>query len=541
MKTHKRLLLLFSVAAALTVSVSGQDKGMLPSQLLDKQDITLPQQITGDQYPLDAPVDPEWYIVGGGDRFSVQIETVPPLNMPLTVGADGYLLVPSVGRISVGGKTLAKAVEEVQTNARRIRREASVILIGARRVLVRTAGNALFPKMFEATASDRVSTVVANPLVVRSELPSLPKEAIRDPEPVTIARRSILLKRVNGTQQRVDLDMFYATGDSRWNPHISEGDEIVAQVLDENVPSIAIGGAVWLPGRFEYVTGDRVCDLVRFGRGVRSFARIDSVILARPGQQPQKIDLASADTMISLESGDRLWIPYERSLRQADMVAVSGEVHMPGTFPLVKGSTRLSDVLQMAGGTTEQAMLHGATLHRMRQSPSIYGEDLLLAQRGNKSVDDTSYVRQEGMLRLLGERVNVDFRRVLESPGTIDDPFLEAGDRIAVPRHTGTVYVFGQVAAPGHQTFIAGHSFGDYVGMAGGYTARARTGDAVVIKYASRQWLDPDDTVVEEGDAIWVPKEVEQTFAIEAMAYGQIASILSSIATLALVIIQLAK
>jgi hypothetical protein len=62
-----------------------------------------------------------------------------------------------------------------------------------------------------------------------------------------------------------------------------------------------------------------------------------------------------------------------------------------------------------------------------------------------------------------------------------------------------------------------------------------------VIKFSSRQWLLPDDTTVEEGDMIWVPRVVERDIAYELSVIGQIAGIVSATATLILLVIQLGK
>lgn len=228
-------------------------------------------------------------------------------------------------------------------------------------------------------------------------------------------------------------------------------------------------------------------------------------------------------------------------MQQADLVSVTGEVNMPGVYPLLRGSTRLTDILSIAGGMTHRAMIHGATIHRQKIPANAQPERLLLAQRGNMAVDDTTYVRQEGMLRIMGERVNVDFRLALASPGSQDDPLMEPGDRITVPRHTGTVFVFGQVTSPGHIAYSAGWTLDEYLSAAGGMTDRAKSGDVAVIKCATQQWVDPSETSIEEGDAIWVPKKVEQSFAMEMMAYSQIIGIVSSVATIVLVLTQILK
>jgi protein involved in polysaccharide export with SLBB domain len=528
---------------AFSTTLVAQDRLNSARKLLESRDQQITQPVMLEHHPLDAPIDEASYLVGGGDRLTIQIETVPPLVFTLSVGVDGTVVLPTVGELAVGGRSLIDATRLIKDRTQGTHRLSgvSVSLTASRRIFVRVQGSAVIPQSIEATASDRVSTLLTNRAVLRTRVPILDDEEIKDLEPVEYARRSILLRRPDGKIFRVDLDRYFATGESRWNPHIAEGDEIIVNVFDNSYPSVAVGGAVWLPGRYEFVEGDRIADLIKFARGIHPRGVSDSVVLAGSGRRPRVISLAGEDTLRKLVAGDRLWIPSHVSLVQTNIARIEGEVRMPGEYPLLTGSTRLSEIVDMAGGLTDDALLNGATIFRTKTPVADHERNLLLAFRGNIAIDDTTYVRQEEELRLFGERVSVDFRSALNNPGSPDDPIIEPGDRVLVPRKTGTVYVFGQVTSPGHIAVIPGAGYEAYIDAAGGYTDRARSGDAVIIRYASRQWLDPDGTPVEEGDAIWVPKEIEQTFALEAMAYGQVASVLSAIATLILVIVQLTK
>ena len=481
------------------------------------------QPLVFNPMPLDAPLDPTSYRVGGGDQFAIQISSIPSVMFTLTVGIDGTLLIPSVGELRMRGLTLQEAQGQIKrlVAERYLRTQVSVSLAMARRITVYVKNSFGVSQIHEGIASDRVSTVLFK----------------TEPQ----ARRSILLRRSDGRQQRVDLDRFAATGDPRWNPHVAEGDEIVVNSFEGNVQTVAIGGDVWLPGEFELIEGDRVGDLVQFARGLRVGARRDSVVLARFGEAPQILDISGNDSLLRLNAGDRLWVPTARKILRAQMISVSGEVTFPGMYPLNEGATRLSDILAIAGGMTKDALVTGATLHRGRVPESRVSEDLLLSMRGNPDPEDTVYIRQEEELRLFGERVNVDFGRAVANPGSNDDPFVKFGDRVLVPRSTGSVYMFGQVVSPGHVQFLPGKKIDAYIDAAGGFTDHAKAGDVVIIKRASRQWLEPDQTEIEDGDAVWVPKVIERDFATEFMPYAQIVGVFSAVATIILVFTQLSK
>ena len=188
----------------------------------------------------------------------------------------------------------------------------------------------------------------------------------------------------------------------------------------------------------------------------------------------------------------------------------------------------------MCGGPTPLAALNGASLVRKGLDRDRRDAERLVEMRGMVVLADTTYLRQENEYRYDGERVDVDFvRLVLQHDSTQDVPVLP-GDRLVVPRKVGSVYVFGQVTNPSHVALAEGRSASYYVQRAGGYTDRARATDMVVIKRGSRQWLDPGSTTVEDGDAIWVPKERDRDFSYYLGVAGQFASILTTAITIVL-------
>ncbi|MBA4317047.1 MAG: hypothetical protein C0412_01470, partial [Flavobacterium sp.] len=114
-------------------------------------------------------------------------------------------------------------------------------------------------------------------------------------------------------------------------------------------------------------------------------------------------------------------------------------------------------------------------------------------------------------------------------------------DYIYIPSMKKTIYVFGQIISPGHIPYVKDREVDYYVSKCGGFTDAARKGDIKIIKSKTKQWLDPDETTIEEGDYIWIPKTPERSFAYYTTVLSQTASILSVVVGMTLVIIQLTK
>ena len=129
-----------------------------------------------------------------------------------------------------------------------------------------------------------------------------------------------------------------------------------------------------------------------------------------------------------------------------------------------------------------------------------------------------------------------DFDKLFQDNDASQDVTLRTNDVINIPSIRNTIYVFGQVETPGNIPFIEGKDLNYYIQKVGGYTANARNGDLRIIKSKTKQWLAPEETTVEEGDYIWVPKIPDRTFAYYATVMSQVASILSVVVGIAVVV-----
>jgi protein involved in polysaccharide export with SLBB domain len=195
----------------------------------------------------------------------------------------------------------------------------------------------------------------------------------------------------------------------------------------------------------------------------------------------------------------------------------------------------------MAGGFTREASLTIAELVRLSLGPGGVALERMESHRGGIGSEDSSYYNLETDLRLEKEIVNVDFERLFLQGDSSQDVTLQDGDVVQIPGGKGTLYVFGQVVSPGHIPFVAGRSVDYYIEKAGGYTDRARKGDVKIVKGKSKQWLKMGETEPEPGDYIWVPQEIERTFAYYMTIFGQTASILSVAASIIILAVQLNK
>jgi protein involved in polysaccharide export with SLBB domain len=518
------------------------------------------ENLTGDNPPLglavvqprglalESTIDPASYYVGPSDVFSVNIWVSPPVNMTLTVSPEGSLIIPTVGEIHVADLTLAEAKQRILTEIRRkyLTGGSTATLITPRSVVVTVTGIVLNPGSYVLGAYER-----ANIAIELANAPSRQQDGDFAHYFLTSgSRRNVSVRHKDRTVTRVDIPRFHASKDDRWNPYLREGDLVVVPRNNQSKNVIGVYGEVNVPGQIEFVEGDSIKDALVISSGFSRYARTDSVEFSRFDSNGVTITTSSVDVAAilrgarpdqALQPGDRLVVHAKPDQRGDYLVAIEGEVKYPGSYPIAKRSTRLSEVIRRAGGFTEFASLKDAELSRHSVGSREAQMERMESLHGGVPSEDTAYYYQETELRMQKEIVNVDFQRLWVQGDSSQDVVLQAGDYISVPTTRRTVYVFGQTVTPGHIPHVVGEDLEYYIRKAGGYTDRARPGDVKIVKARTKQWLSPDDTIIEEGDYVWVPKEIERSFGYYMGILGQTASVISVGVSIVLLVIQLNK
>lgn len=514
------------------------------------QDERSPQGITMTQQAgpvLGSIINPDHYRVGPSDVIAVNIWQSPPLNFSLTVTPEGTLIVPIIGEVPVAGMSLTDARVKITGTIRKqyLSAPITVTLVRPRSVIVSVLGNVYYPGSYDLSAVSRVNGAISRANFLQTgEQPQLNRQNVSLDE---MSLRMVMVHHADGTDERADLEKFLATKDDRWNPYLREGDVIAVPRRDTRKNVFGIYGEVNAPGRYEYVEGDSLMDAVRIAQGFTERAVLDSVVFSRldAGSSVLSSRIISLqetkDENVPLQPGDRIVVPGSSDIRQDFRVTVTGEVQKPGTYPITRNSTTLSEIIREAGGFTDAASLATSRIKRQSVSPDQLNTERMYSLRGATTPEDSVDFAVETDLRLNAELVNADFIRLFTQHDTTADVVLRSEDTVFVPALTPTVYVFGQVVAPGHIQIVAGKDYQYYIDRAGGLTDRARKGDIRVVKGRTRQWLEPDQTTIEGGDLLWIPKNPDHPFEYYMNIAAQSASVLSVIIGVTVLIIQARK
>lgn len=453
-----------------------------------------PQRNGGTAPLLDAPVSRTAYRLGPGDVLDVAI--LGDMNRVYTasVTPEGTVLIPSVGVANVLGLNLDQAERRVSDLVFRYYRniDVSVSLAQLRTFKVFVVGGVEAPGVQVATSATRVSEVV----------PAQNRDGV--------VRRNVLLQRTGGDTVLVDLARFRQMGDLSANPTLLEGDALVVPTLDETVQ---VFGRVAFPGTYEYHGGESLADFLRIVNGGGGFPSdaSDTIRLTRfvGAQQREFLAFSRAEALgargqgFRLQPFDALYVPGIANYKEQQTATILGQVLRPGTYPIRPDTTTIRDLVQLAGGFTQQASLVDATLRR----PAARAP-----QRGVRSLEqmppELLSPEERQILQITSQSdprsVVIDFPRLFGTGAEIYDQKLQAGDTLDVPEQRNEVTVLGAVAQPGIVQYVPGNNVAFFVRVAGGFTRRADMQDVMILKkrmgtrlhWREVESVDPGDTII---------------------------------------------
>jgi polysaccharide biosynthesis/export protein len=380
----------------------------------------------------------------------------------------------------------------------------------------------------------------------------------------------ILVSRTNEDSTRLQLRSAFtdSTGKVADDLTLHQEDEILVFSRAGFLPAryVTVVGAVRTPGRVPFREGMTMRDLVLLADGVTEDADLKEAEIARredgkdPGKLAKTIRVALDSSALVTRGTDGVPVapvaggargipdvvlqPYDNVLimRKAGwevqrLVYLTGQVKHPGRYALLKKTERLRDVVERAGGLTDQAYAGGVQFYRGYSTGRRPGSDRV------PSLRDTQGALPDTLPKGYTERVGLDLPRVLKDRKFRDNIILAAGDSINVPEYNPIVMVDGAVNAPGAVPYTSGKSLDWYVNAAGGYTQLGDTRHAYVTQpngkregVKRRVVLADDVPKPQAGAVIFVPAKVVQEQPSNVVGViSTVAQVLTALVTVILV------
>lgn len=578
----------------------GQDQNRSSILSKEKQDDFFPREIL-DAYSM-AMVENmvaagglsygEDYLLGPGDRVSIQVDGTLAFTVRGTmVNAEGVVLIPKLGKVKLGGLQLKEAEQVLSEQVSKVfaNSTAALTLDIPRPVKIKVMGFesagislTLPPYM---TLSELVHRISNRQITLSARLKQFPSNPTLNPyyydqdkvqnpfdEQMNTEELQAVLEREANTglnsgvndyfrlpnrgdyligirairvraaehEQFIDLADVLVNGKTGGDYLLADGDVVYFDLKkNHEMRSISLTGAVHMPFSVDFLEGDTPARLLAIADGFSEQADSSYISLIREeggALKTYKI-LAQDFTNFKLQANDHL-IAHKTERAQTQertlSVWVRGEVKQPGNYPLIEEQHTLADLLVMSGGFTKKALPSAAYIRRVVSSESgnEIEEMLRLRRTSDQVLEGLSYVDFERSLSRGIMHVN------LTDSTTLADLKLFDGDQLIIPVNQQTVEVFGQVSRPGHYPAEVGKSVEGYVSQAGGMTLAAEKTRIFVIKAGSMVWMKPEETIVENGDKIFVDRYVLNNAQVDVQrqqvknqrfsTYVQIAAILLS-------------
>ena len=321
--------------------------------------------------------------------------------------------------------------------------------------------------------------------------------------------------------------------------------------------TFTISGQVMSPGTYQYADNTTIEDLIVMAGGLRDQASLMRVEVSRVLRDPyavKKTDQYAKKFHFDLKDGlvidgnrEFLLEPYDHVtiysspvFNQARLVTVNGEVNWEGTVAMEQRETRLSDVIEMAGGLTPQAYMRGATLMRRMNA-----EERTRMQSTMKAVQDLMMEKSDSIDYTKMDIDNtypvyIDLEKAMKNPGSDADILMREGDQIHIPEYNPVVRVSGDVMFPNTLFYEQGRDYKYYVNEAGGFGHRAKKNKTFIVYQNGKAALVKDGAKPEPGCEIVVVSKKKKTPWRVAEVVGAMSG-MTSLASMVVAIAYLTK
>ncbi|MEI6502010.1 MAG: SLBB domain-containing protein, partial [Armatimonadota bacterium] len=352
---------LLRFGASLFASIDARPTDTKPAPKADVRPDT-PKPLTGDTQPVPAQVQPASnmpvppnYVVGPGDTLSLSVwaRDIEQVKQTLTVSPEGFIIFPSLGRLTVAGQTLEQLRQSLtQSYTRYFINPAVTLVVSEQRVVdVFVSGDAVRPGKYSLAGMATVLSALY---------------AAGGPSDIGSFRK-IRLNRVGQPSVEIDLYDYLLTGSRDKDVVLAPGDSLFIPTLRGEV---GLTGELRRPGRYEIKDQITLAQAVELAGGFKPSAYLPVVHLWRANARSRWElttvncgDKAGPDLQQPLHDGDLLIVKSILNTGE-NTVQLMGAVKRPGYYPCLPDST-VSSLLRSAEGLLWNAHMGTGVLRRM--------------------------------------------------------------------------------------------------------------------------------------------------------------------------------
>ncbi len=328
-----------------------------------------------------------------------------------------------------------------------------------------------------------------------------------------LGRANILRMQEDYTTAVVSFDLKQLLRDSASDIQLIREDFVmIPSIYDlKEEPFVEIEGEVRAFGIYPYMEKMTIEDLILLAKGLRESASVMRVEVARRIKNPEgdqssneiaeifqfRIDkdlrVEETGEHFYLEPFDKVYIRRAPGYQQQESVVIEGEVLYPGTYTITQKNERISDLIRRAGGLTDEAYPSGATLVRRTET---FVDKTELEQRFDDIMElyrlhDAGYIQNEKLSPTESEKMrNQRLEDISQKRRLFIDRELQEAQQARIQQM---------------------QELEREVGIEGIQPVKQRDREAIGINMTSilSRPGSPDDLLLEDGDIISIPKELQ--------------------------------
>lgn len=328
---------------------------------------------------------PADYVLGPGDAVMIDVWGASQKTIQGTVSPEGTVDIEGFGPVQVSGLTVQAANARLRSTLGQRYSGSSVRLsVGQTRTIsVNVIGEVNVPGTYTLSAF----ATVFHALYMAGGINDI--GTLRD---IKIYRKGRLISSV-------DIYDFILNGKLSGNVRLASDDVIMVGPYDCLVD---ITGKVKRPMYYEMKTTESVGTLLKYAGGFAGDAYRDVIRLIRKSEG--ELTIYSLDEFernkFQLTDGDSVYVDSVLA-RYRNMVEVKGSVFRPGMYQMDGTVTTVRQLIQMAGGLTEDAFTARAVMHRRRKDRTLEVISIDVDGLMNHTVPDVA-LRNEDVLFIPG-------------------------------------------------------------------------------------------------------------------------------------------
>ncbi len=463
--------------------------------------------------PINEPNPDSSYTLDTGDVLNIQLVGQQNSIESFSIGGDGSISIPEIGKLSVAGLSLVDASNIIKSKVTStlIGSEAYVSLEEVRDVNILVTGNAKNPGIYTLTGNSNIlhALSVAGGI---NEFGSY---------------REINLIRDNKVIESLDVYDLLIDGIYNLNSRLRSGDIVF---VEPRKSIVTIDGAIKRPAKYEIKDDQNLNSIIEYANGMKQTADRENIYLERILDGTLKsIPIKNEYQFTSIKpiDGDLIYIrefPYRKA-------TITGAVLKPGSYTMAVGET-LDELINKAGGFTQNAYPFGAVYENVdakiinKQSKDILYEEFLdniiaISQQNiGQNFDLTPIVSLTEEIknskpngRIVVDLIDENSRSLLK---------VRDGDNLIIPEKNNNVYVYGETSTQGAVMYSPNKTLNYFVDKAGGYKTFADTKSIYVLhpngetqRYSSKRNIfenQPESELqIYPGSIIFVPRKLDNS------------------------------